>query len=151
MRTSRRAPPAGSSDVTAGRWSAGRARDHSTTRRTSATAKVRRNAALDDRIAGELRVDVGVIHREMQPATLAPARGALDDELGDGRDVAELEQVPGDEVPPVVLGDLFLKERDTPRGAPEARVGADDADVVPHQPPQLVPVLRDDHRFLARH
>jgi chromosome segregation protein len=96
------------------------------------------------------RPSVGVVDRVVQPAALLPRERALDDELRDARDVAELEEVPRDEVLPVVLDDLLLQERDAARRARQALGRADDADVVPHEAAELVPVLRDDDRLVGR-
>ena len=59
---------------------------------------------------------------QWSPRLSLPRGGALDDELRDGGDVPELEQVARHEVLPVVLGDLLLQERDAAGGAAQARV-----------------------------
>ncbi len=99
--------------------------------------------------ASEARARLGVVDGAVQPAALVPGGGAAHDELGDGGDVAQLEQVAGDEVLPVVLADLFLEEGDAAGGAAQAGVGADDADVVPHGAAELVPVVGDHDRLVA--
>src|SRR5579859_1788272 len=108
------------------------------------------DAALGYGVARQLRVGVRVVDGEVKAAALLARRRALDDELRDAGDVAQLEQVARDEVLPVVLRDLLLEQRDAARRAREARVRAHDADVVPHQAAHLVPVLRDDDRLVAR-
>src|SRR5690242_18079518 len=96
-------------------------------------AEARGDAALDDGVARELGVGLRPVARVVQAAALVTRHRALDDELRHGRDVAELEEIARDEILPVVLGDLFLQERDAPLGPAQAFVGPDDADVVPHE------------------
>src|SRR5438105_2242119 len=66
--------------------------------------------AAHDRVAAKtLVIDVGEVERVVQAAALAAEARALDDQLREIRDVAQLEQVERDEVAPVVLADLFLE------------------------------------------
>ena len=62
---------------------------------------------------------VRVVDGVVQAAALAAEAAHDDDELGDGRDVAQLEQVARDEVLPVVLADLLLRAArcGAPRGS----------------------------------
>src|SRR4051794_23097994 len=85
----------------------------------------------------------------MQSAALLPRGGEAYDELGDGGDVAEFEEIPRHQVLPVIFTDLFLKEGDPPAGPAEASVAADDADVVPHRAAELVPIVGHDDLFIA--
>src|SRR4051812_35397353 len=107
---------------------------------TLSATKVRRYAALQHHVALLLGIDLGIIDREVEAAALAPGRRALDDELSDGGDVPKLEEVAGDEVLPVIFGDFFLQKRDTACRPAQAFVAANDADVVPHEAAELVPV-----------
>ena len=50
---------------------------------------------------------------------------------------------------PVVIVDFFLEKFDAVPGTFEAAVASHDADVVPHESPDLVPVLGDDDGFVA--
>src|SRR5438094_368666 len=101
------------------------------------------------RVVRRGRVGVRVVDRVVQPAALAAAAGRGDDQLRHGRDVAQLDQVAGQEDVAIVLADLLLQERDARAGAGEAPVAAHDADVVPHEAADLVPVLRDHDRLVA--
>src|SRR6185312_7636244 len=74
----------------------------------------------------------------------------FDDQVGDERDVAQLDEVAGDRHVPVVVADLGADELDAAGGAFEAAVGADDADVVPHQAADLVPVVAHHHGVVGR-
>ncbi len=49
----------------------------------------------------------------------------------------------------IKLVDFALQQRNAVRGALQPLVGAHDADIVPHEAAQLVPVVRDDHRFVC--
>src|SRR5690606_36033804 len=82
-------------------------------------------------------------------ALLARSRAA-DHELGDGLNVPQLEQIASDEILPVVFSDLVLEQGDASSGPLQAVVAADDADVVPHEATNLVPVLGDDDGFVGR-
>src|ERR1700727_1636357 len=85
------------------------------TRCESGLSAMRRHAALDDGVPRQLRVDVGIVDGEVEASALASVRGALDDELGDAGDVAELEEIARHDVLPVGLGDLLLQEGDAAR------------------------------------
>jgi hypothetical protein len=87
----------------------------------------------------------------VQAAALVPGRRAGHDELGDGGDIAQLEQIAGDQVFPVILADLLLEQGDPPPCAAQPGVGSHDADVVPHGAAELVPVVGDHDRLVARH
>jgi hypothetical protein len=113
--------------------------------------QVRRLAEDHHRVLPEALVGVGVIGVVVEAAALFPDRGAADDHLRHVGDVAQLEQVARDVVLPVVLADLVLEQRHAARRATQALVGAHDADVVPHEAAQLVPVLADDDALVARH
>src|SRR5262249_59538756 len=91
------------------------------------------------------RIGLRVIDRVVQAAALLAALRAGDDQLGDRGDVAQLGQVAGQQHVPVVLADLLLEERDALPCAREPPVAAHDADVVPHEAADLVPVLGDAH------
>ena len=84
----------------------------------------------------------------MQSATLRTHQRGGHDELGDGRDVAQFQQITRDDEIPVILPYLFLKVDDAFLRALQTFVGSHDTDVVPHQPPDLVPVVRDHHQFI---
>src|SRR5690242_3682808 len=90
-----------------------------------------------------------MVDRVVQPAALLPVARAGNDELGDGREVAELDEVAGEEEVPVVLADLVMQETDPLSGAREPALAAHDADVVPHEASDLVPVLRHDDGLVA--
>src|SRR5262249_59637247 len=91
----------------------------------------------------------GMVDGAVQAAALLTVAGGGDDQLGDGGDVAELDQVAGQEDVAVVGADLLLEERDALAGSRQAAVAPHDADVVPQEAPDLVPVLRDDDRLVA--
>ena len=90
-----------------------------------------------------------VVERVVQAARLLAVRRALDDQRGDQREVAQLDQVRRDLVVPVVLVDLALEVLDPGRRALQPLVAADDADVVPHQAADLVPVVVDDDQLVG--
>src|SRR5262249_28068214 len=99
-------------------------------------------AADEDRVARRDLARPG--QRGGEAAALLALLGAGDDQAGDVGEVAQLQQISGDEVAPVVLLDLLDEVVQAAPRALEALVGAHDADVVPHEMPDLVPVLLDD-------
>src|SRR6266550_2576622 len=102
-----------------------------------------------DRVVRPCGIGVGMVDRVVQAAALLAVTRGGDDQLGDGGDVAELDQVAGQQDVAVVGADLLLEERDALAGTGEATVAPHDADVVPHEAPDLVPVLGDDDRLVA--
>ena len=84
----------------------------------------------------------------MQAAAFFAAEGAVDDEGGDGDEVAQFEEVGGDFEVPVEFLHFFLQVAQAGGGALEAFVGADDADVVPHEAADFVPVVVDDDQLV---
>ena len=82
-------------------------------------------------------------------AGLAARHGGLDDRRGHHRNVAQLDKVRGQQEVPVVLLDLVVEQLHPVQGPLQALLGADDADVIPHEPADLVPVLRDDHGLVG--
>ena len=113
-------------------------------------SKMRRHAAFDHAIAGQLGVRFGMVAREVKPSALQPIRRTLDDKLSDGGNIAKLEEISRNEVFPIIFDDFVLQERNSPDRSPQPRIRADDTDVVPHEPSNFIPVLRDDDRFIAQ-
>src|SRR5471032_1974723 len=85
-----------------------------------------------------------IIAAEVQAAAFAPLQGAVDDQRGHVDQVAQFQQVVGDAEVLVILVDFFLQQRDAVLRAFQPFRRAHDADVVPHEAAQLVPVVRDD-------
>ena len=85
----------------------------------------------------------------MQAAAFLAHQRALDDQSRHGGDVAQLQQIRGDEEIPVVPLNLALQILN-PRLRPfEPFAGADDPHVVPHEPPNFIPVVADDDQFVG--
>ena len=84
----------------------------------------------------------------MQSAALFAAEGAVDDQGGDGDQIAQFEEVGGNFEIPVKFLNLLLQVAQTCGGALQAFVGADNADVVPHEATDLIPVVVDHHEFI---
>src|SRR5262249_34018206 len=77
-----------------------------------------------DRVAAKGLVHRQVIDGEMQPAALAPAHRAVDDQRRHRGDVAELDEVGGDQEVPIILADLLLEELEAAFGARQAAIAA---------------------------
>eukprot|EP01022_Parablepharisma_sp_SALTPOND_P004214 TRINITY_DN118_c5_g1_i1.p1 TRINITY_DN118_c5_g1~~TRINITY_DN118_c5_g1_i1.p1 ORF type:complete len:1641 (+),score=478.48 TRINITY_DN118_c5_g1_i1:3715-8637(+) len=89
-----------------------------------------------------------IVLAEMQAAAFLAGQGAGHDQLGHIDQVAQLQQVTRDAEVGVVLVDLLLEQADAVLGALQTLVGAHDADVVPHEAAQFIPVV-GDHHFLV--
>jgi hypothetical protein len=94
------------------------------------------------RISAELSiVRFAVVEIEVEPTAFLPAKRGIHDQRRHRREVSELQKIDGDVEVPVKLPNLTLKIPETGAGALEALVGADNPDVIPHQAPDLVPVV----------
>lgn len=87
------------------------------------------------------------VARIVQAAAFMARHGAFHDQVRHFDQVAQLEQVGRDAEVAVVLVDLFLEQLDPVQRAFKALGRAHDADVIPHEAAQLVPVV-GDHHFL---
>lgn len=103
----------------------------------------------DHSVVQKLRIIMSrIVESVMKPSTLPPANGAVDDE-GCGRgEIAEFEKVGGDFEVPVELLDLGLQITQAGGCPLEPLVGADDADVIPHQSANLVPIVINHNEFV---
>ena len=86
----------------------------------------------------------------MQPAALLALLRAGDDEPRHVGQIAQLEEVARHQVAPVVLLDLADEVVEPVLRPRQPLVGADDADVVPHEVSDLLPVLLDDDALVGR-
>ncbi len=90
-----------------------------------------------------------VVDIVVQAAALLALERTADDQFGDRGDVAQFDQVGGDQEIPVIIGDLFLDHLHAAQGPDQALVRADDADIVPHAEADFVPVVGNHHLFVA--
>lgn len=93
-------------------------------------------------------VGVGMVEGVVETAAFGSLEGGLDDDFGDGGEVAEFEEVGCDDEVPVVFLDFLLEVGEAFLGAEEAFGGADDSDVVPHATADFVPVVGYDDQFV---
>jgi hypothetical protein len=106
--------------------------------------------AAEDAVAlGPGGVEVGKIEVVMEAAAFGALQGAIDNEFGDGGDVAQFQEVAIDHIAPIIFEDFVLQIDDAAAGALQALVGADDADIIPHEAAQLVPIVGDDDHFVG--
>ena len=85
----------------------------------------------------------------MQAAAFRPRQGAVHNQPRHRRDIAQLQQVARHDEVPIILLDLLLQVGDALLRALQPLVGPHDAHVIPHQPPDFVPVVRDDDQFIG--
>ena len=93
-------------------------------------------------------IRLGIIQGIVKAAALLAGQGGADDEVGGDHQVAELDEIAGDPKVAVVFGDFLLQQVDAVFGPFQAFGAAHDAHVIPHEAPQLVPVM-GDHHFLV--
>src|SRR3954471_20444076 len=84
----------------------------------------------------------------MQSATLLPAQRRIDNQRGHGCQVSQLQQVDRNLEVPIKLTDLPLQIAQPRTGPLESLVGADNSNVIPHEPPDLIPVVVNDHELV---
>ena len=85
----------------------------------------------------------------MKTTAFASIQRAANDQLRHLGEVAQFQQARGDAEAAVVVVNFAPQQFDAVQRAFQALGGADDADIVPHEASQLLPVVRDDH-FLVR-
>src|SRR5437764_6494696 len=89
-----------------------------------------------------------MIEREMQAAAFLSAERRIDDQRGDCRQVAQLEQVDGDFEVPIKLPDFALEVSQSRTGSLQAFVRPDDPRVIPRRPPDFAPVVIDHDQLV---
>src|SRR5271166_368106 len=72
-------------------------------------------------------VGIGIVQVIMEPAAFGTRERALDDHLGHRRDVAQLQQITGDDKVPIIFLDFLPQIGDALLGAPQALGGPHDA------------------------
>src|SRR5256885_2759580 len=90
-----------------------------------------------------------MIDRVMQPARFLAADRATHDQLGHCDQVAQLDQIRIEQMVPIVAMDLFFQQMNTTQCAFEPPVAADNADVIPHQAPDLIPAMGYEYALLG--
>lgn len=94
-------------------------------------------------------IGIGVIECVVKASAFGALQGGLDDDFGDCGQVAEFEQIGGDDEVPVVFLNFLLQVGQALLSAKQAFGGADDADIVPHAAADFVPVVGDDDEFVG--
>ena len=84
----------------------------------------------------------------MKATAFLAAERAVDDEGSDCHQIAEFEQVGRDFEIPIKFLHFGVEVSQARRCALEAFVGADDADIIPHEAADFFPVVRDDNEFI---
>ena len=92
----------------------------------------------------------GIVERVVEAAGFVAFLRAADDQLGADGEVAQFQRIWRDEVGEVVFAYLLAKRLNAMTRAREALVRAHDAHVVPHEAPDLVPHVRNEHRLVWR-
>ena len=85
----------------------------------------------------------------MQSPAFVSGQSRLDDQTAHHRQVSELDEVVADAEVAVVLVDLGQQQPGATLRALETFARAHDAHVVPHESPQLVPIVGNDHFFVG--
>jgi hypothetical protein len=93
-------------------------------------------------------VTIGIVERVMEAAAFFSGEGAIDDEGGYGGEIAKFQEIGGDFVMPIEFLDFALEIAEAGAGALEALVCADDADVIPHEAADFLPIVVDDNEFI---
>src|SRR6266850_7559108 len=89
-----------------------------------------------------------IIQIVIKTTAFGTPHGAGDNQLGNGGDIAQLEQIAGHDKIPIILLNFLLQVGDAFLGALETLIGADNADIIPHDAPDLIPIMRDYNHFI---
>src|SRR4030095_14226286 len=84
----------------------------------------------------------------MQAAGFFAGEGAVDDQAGAAAEIAQLEEVRRDLEAPIELLDFMLEVAQARGRTLKPLRRADDADIVPHEPADFVPVMIDNDQFV---
>lgn len=85
----------------------------------------------------------------MQAAALVSSVRATHYQFCGLYEIAKFDKVVSDAEVAVVLVDLARQKLDTVAGAFQSLVGANNANIVPHESAQLVPIVRNDDRLVC--
>src|SRR4029079_10873023 len=78
-----------------------------------------------------------------------PREGRTDDQVRNLDQIAQLNEVGRDSEIPIIVANLLTKHVDAPLRALQPFGRADDADIIPHETPDLAPGLVDDDFLVA--
>ena len=93
-------------------------------------------------------VGAGEVERVMEASAFAAQECGVYDDRGNCAEVAKFQEVGVDLEIPVKLLNLAVQIAETRRGALEPFGCADDADIVPHEAADFIPVVVDNHEFV---
>src|SRR6266704_2724352 len=94
-------------------------------------------------------LDVGISAVILPAAAAAVQYRAVYDQFSHISDIPQFEQVTGHFEIPIIFANLFLKVSDALGGSLQAFVGADNPDVVPHQPPDFIPIMAHNDQLVG--
>ena len=89
-----------------------------------------------------------IIEIEMQPSAFFSAQGRIDNQSRNSGQIPQLQEIDGNSKIPVKLANLSLQIPQPGGGALQSFVTAHDANLIPHQAADLVPVVIDCHQFI---
>ena len=84
----------------------------------------------------------------MQPSAFLAQQRRAHDELGNVDEISEFDEIVADPIVAVELVDFLFQEIDAVLRALQSLAGSHDADVVPHESSEFIPVVRDDDVFV---
>lgn len=90
-----------------------------------------------------------VIPRVVQATAFLASQRATHYQIGSEDQIAQFDQVVADAEVGVELVNLAHQQSDTVFGALQAFGGANDPDIIPHEAPKFVPVVRNDDFFVG--
>ena len=99
--------------------------------------------------AFHFRIGKGVVGVEVKSAAFLAFKRTVDYQFGDGCDVAQLDQIGGNGEVPVIFFDFFADEFDPVFRPFQPLVGTVNADIVPHEAADLIPVMGNQHQFIG--
>ena len=90
----------------------------------------------------------GIIESKMKSAAFVSRQCTIDNQACDGAQASQFEEIGGDPEVPIKFLNLALKIAQPGAGAQQSFFGANDSDVIPHEPTDLIPIVIDDNDFI---
>ena len=89
-----------------------------------------------------------MIQSKVGAAALVAVCGRIDDECGAVDEVSKFEKIGSDLEVPVKFLHFVFEIPQSGRRALQALAGADNTHIVPHEAPNLIPIVVNDHEFV---
>ena len=90
----------------------------------------------------------GIIKGEMESAAFVASQRTVDDQASDRAQAAQFKKFGRNPKVPIKILYLALKVTQPGAGSQHILFRANDSNVIPHEPPDLIPIVINDHDFI---